>query len=744
MAYKPPEWSGPLRQPISLEFVVGGSVQKRQELTSGKDYFLVGRHAKQCDIVLEKFEPKASRVHAVLQCKEDSDELFVFDMGSTHGTLLNNRRVDPQTYTPVAVGHQLRFCADGSECLVLICGPDELMDEEGEVDLTELRLQAQKEKREADQDLARRKAAKKERMMREKTREAVAKMYAEKARQKQQVVQEAIEKDREKLHEVTWGMSADAVEVKDDGLSDEAQKLLEAGDSGWIDPEKVRNYKSLTDKQEQMIAKFEQKKKKLEGLQQQKAKLEGRIKKNSMQASADDDCEFDPGMAKMDRDKGVSTEHHARVEQKLITLQEEVVAESDRVLISLGLKTAEMSEKQKKERAAMYDTNVMGGEDDDFFDRTAKPAAKQGNLAAGKKGHGAAADSEFADLPQVGKGVETKETLEQKVKQLQTEKAHVGAKVAMTEVAMAKYEKETADELDAFMMGNEKKLVTERLAKLRRRLEKVNELLDEATKMLKVAQRNSDGDPTVASVIAAAKAAAAVKKASTPAPKAAADSKASFMKMAAGDAQTADKKGDADPKAAAEALAAKKREALQAAEDAAKGAKDESEQGAPTGGTPGGSGSNDSSSRETAAAASDTAQASGDEAAMPPPKPLLGKKVYGVAPRAHIDAGRGGLQLLAAPTAPKRKADPSEASSEGDEAAAQRRRVGPTPPPADEANTAEMAPPKRKVYGVTLPPPGGSDAPGADVTGDMPPPKRKVYGVTMPPPSTRDSDEHFE
>merc|ERR1719443_1997233 len=147
------------------------------------------------------------------------------------------------------------------------------MEEEGEVDLTQLREEAKAERRKADQDLARRKAAKKERLMREKTREVVAKMYADKARQKQQQMQDEIEKDRGKLHEVTWGMDADAVESNAlDGLSDEARKLLEPGDSGWIDPEKVRSHadrlgKPLTEKQEQIIAKFEQKKKKLESLQ---------------------------------------------------------------------------------------------------------------------------------------------------------------------------------------------------------------------------------------------------------------------------------------------------------------------------------------------------------------------------------------------------------------------------------------------------------------------------------------------
>lgn len=737
MAYSPPEWSGPLRQPISLEFVVGGSVQRRQELASGKDFFLVGRHAKQCDVVLDA-EPKASRVHAVLQCKEGTDEFFVYDLGSSHGTLLNNRRLEPKTYTPVAVGHQLRFCAEGSSCLVVICGPDELMEEEGEVDLTGLRAEAAKEKREADQDLARRKAAKKERMMREKTRDVVAKMYAEKAQKRMVVLQEEAEKDRTKLHEVTWGMDADAAENPAcDGLSEEARKLLEPGDSGQIDPEKVRSYKTLTDKQEQMVAKFEMRKKKLEALQREKGKLEGRIRKQSLKASGDDDTEFDPGENKPDRGGGNASENFARVEEKLYKVSEEVIQESDRILISLGLKTAEMSEKQKKERSQMYDTNLMGGEDDDFFDRCkVGPAKTKKGAVQGQSGE----DKEFADLPRVGTGVETKESLEQKVKTLQSERAHIEAKVAMTEIAVAKYNASEEDELDAFMKANEKLLVTERLGKLKRRQAKIVEFLEEAMKMLTVAQRNSSGDQTVASVHASAAVAAAARKSAAAAAAAVAAASAPKKPMSAADVLNA--------VSASDALAERKRQALQAADKAASAATgtsqedgDDVDQSA--------SASQDSAAAQAASAAAAQAAAEADEAAR---KPLIGQKVYGAGPAKQIDGQVGGVQILAAPTG-KRKIGELDLKRraareagvvgppQGDEdpLAARKRKALEAIDEATKATasgSAEMPPPKRKVYGAMLPPSAGAQAASSEAASaeaDMPPPQKKVYGAMRPP-----------
>lgn len=434
---------------------------------------------------------------------------------------------------------------------------------------------------------------------------------------------------------------------------------------------------------------------------------------------------------------------------------------SDTILISLGLKTAEMSEKQKKERAKMYDTNIMDDEDNDYFDRTIIGKTKAASLSRAK---GAGEVEEFADLPRVG-NVENKETLEKKVKQLNAERAHMEAKVAMTEIAVAKYgSKAEEDDLDAFMKGNEQSLVTERLAKLKRRQSKVLEFLEEAKKMLAIAQRNSDGDQSVASALAANAAGAAARKVAAAAAKAAEAAAAAIAEQAA-------KKLTPEEKEAADkaALAERKRLALAALEAAAAPcapivtSKEDGQDSAAADAASG-------SQAPVAAAQPSSAEATQDAAK----KLLLGKKIYGAAPMKSIAAGQGGLQVLApAPASQKRKLGATPPPSDVEESPAQDQGPGPTPSPEEAAKQAlaarkraaleaadaasramgitpasEMRAPKRKVYGA-MPPPAGAQAASAGDEADMPPPKKKMYGA-MPPPSgqpnppSRDSNEEFE
>jgi pSer/pThr/pTyr-binding forkhead associated (FHA) protein len=53
-----------------------------------KPYFVFGRQPDIVDIACEN--PTISRRHAVLQHK-DTGELFIYDLGSTHGTFLNKK-----------------------------------------------------------------------------------------------------------------------------------------------------------------------------------------------------------------------------------------------------------------------------------------------------------------------------------------------------------------------------------------------------------------------------------------------------------------------------------------------------------------------------------------------------------------------------------------------------------------------------------------------------------------------------
>ena len=81
--------------------------------------FVFGRF-ETCDIVAE--HPSLSRFHAVIQHSRDglsprrivvvshpAGKVYVYDLGSTHGTKINKTPVEPRTYTELPFGQLVRF-----------------------------------------------------------------------------------------------------------------------------------------------------------------------------------------------------------------------------------------------------------------------------------------------------------------------------------------------------------------------------------------------------------------------------------------------------------------------------------------------------------------------------------------------------------------------------------------------------------------------------------------------------------
>jgi len=141
--YQVPEWAGQPKHAYSLVVVKGGLEVERISI-SDKDRYVVGR-TEGCDIVL--LHPSVSRRHAVIQHRapahdDDPDDekdpdddgalalgkgggggVFVYDLGSTHGTFVGKRRLTARQYTELRVGDMVRFGA--STRLLVLTAPDQ-------------------------------------------------------------------------------------------------------------------------------------------------------------------------------------------------------------------------------------------------------------------------------------------------------------------------------------------------------------------------------------------------------------------------------------------------------------------------------------------------------------------------------------------------------------------------------------------------------------------------------------------
>ncbi|XP_071441508.1 kanadaptin [Hetaerina americana] len=151
--YREPSWSSLLEEPYSLEVLKSGSIIETIDLSS-KPFFVFGRQSN-CDVQLG--HPTISRHHAVLQHKAKSDTsseddrstfkdagLYVYDLGSTHGTFVNKHMLPKQRYIRLNVGHMLKF--GGSTRSYIVIGPKSDVEAESDKSITELKEEAMRKK----------------------------------------------------------------------------------------------------------------------------------------------------------------------------------------------------------------------------------------------------------------------------------------------------------------------------------------------------------------------------------------------------------------------------------------------------------------------------------------------------------------------------------------------------------------------------------------------------------------------
>lgn len=106
--YQPPEWAEelPIQEcgDISLDVLKSGMLLHNIPIASDKPFVTFGR-SPEADVRVE--HTSTSRLHAVLQfCGR---AVFLADLSSTHGSLLNNMRLEPLRFHRVEVGSQFRL-----------------------------------------------------------------------------------------------------------------------------------------------------------------------------------------------------------------------------------------------------------------------------------------------------------------------------------------------------------------------------------------------------------------------------------------------------------------------------------------------------------------------------------------------------------------------------------------------------------------------------------------------------------
>lgn len=157
-----------------------------------------------CDFSLE--HPSVSRFHAVIQYKR-SGVAYLFDLGSTHGTLINKNKVDKRVYVDLNVGDVIRFGC--STRLYIFQGPSELMPPEKDLQLMrEAKLRREMSEREASLRRARQQAS---------MADGVSWGMGE----------DAIEEEEEDVEEITWQTYTGELTPKQEKTKEKVLKRLE-------------------------------------------------------------------------------------------------------------------------------------------------------------------------------------------------------------------------------------------------------------------------------------------------------------------------------------------------------------------------------------------------------------------------------------------------------------------------------------------------------------------------------------
>jgi pSer/pThr/pTyr-binding forkhead associated (FHA) protein len=110
LQYNTPESSAIPPVEYTLEVLRNGTIIDYISL-SHRPYTVFGR-SPDSDVVLD--HPTISRYHALVQYKSEFEHgqpagLYLYDCGSTHGTFMNKKRLEPKVYVRIKIGYIIKF-----------------------------------------------------------------------------------------------------------------------------------------------------------------------------------------------------------------------------------------------------------------------------------------------------------------------------------------------------------------------------------------------------------------------------------------------------------------------------------------------------------------------------------------------------------------------------------------------------------------------------------------------------------
>ncbi|KAJ2513252.1 hypothetical protein H4217_006439 [Coemansia sp. RSA 1939] len=107
LKYRPPSNTSKPAGAYTLEVIKQGSLVGTHEFKgSDSTYFTFGR-LPTCDFPMD--HASISRYHAVLQFVDDGGKAQLVDLGSSHGSYVNKRKMQPNVPAPLDIGDQIRF-----------------------------------------------------------------------------------------------------------------------------------------------------------------------------------------------------------------------------------------------------------------------------------------------------------------------------------------------------------------------------------------------------------------------------------------------------------------------------------------------------------------------------------------------------------------------------------------------------------------------------------------------------------